>query len=120
MRNLISTLAVITYEMLTGKLPCIKSRDSFDIKRRCCEPITRHRVDIPVWIKGAIMRALSVDPVKRQGDIPEFIYDLTHPSPRYINTGSALLLERNPAGFWRWIAFILLIMNLVLLVFVIL
>jgi len=115
----IYSLAVIMYEMLTGKLLCAESRDSFDIKRRRCEPITHHRADISVWIEGAIMRALNIDPAKRQDEIPEFIYDLTHPNPRYIKTGSALLLKRNPTGFWRGIALILLIMNLVLLAFVI-
>jgi len=58
---------------------------------------------------GAIPKATNPDPDKRYEAMSEFLADLNTALMRT----HALLLKRNPVGFWRGLSIILLIVNLI-------
>jgi len=45
----------------------------------------------------------------------EFIYDLSHPNASFKQKEFSPLLERDPVGFWRGLAILLLIVNILTL-----
>jgi hypothetical protein len=47
--------------------------------------------------------------------LSEFLYDLRHPNRALVAGGSRPLIERNPVAFWKLVAGVLLLINLVLL-----
>ena len=71
--------------------------------------------EIPAWIDDAIRKAVHPDPFKRYEELSEFIFDLRHPSQAFLNRARPPLIERNPAGFWKWVSFILLLSIVLLL-----
>ena len=78
-------------------------------------PLEHKRPDLPKWFDSAIQQALAIDPKKRYTQLSEFVYDLNHPNPRFLNTSFQPLLERNPLLTWRLLSLGLLITNCVLL-----
>jgi len=113
-RSDIYSLGVIAYEMLTGKLPYGEQRSMTSTRERPYRPATRHRPDLPVWVDGALQRAVHPDPQKRYEALSELVHDLSHPNPILIPSDAAPLLERNPLAFWRGLAILLLATNLLL------
>ncbi|CAD6876908.1 bifunctional protein-serine/threonine kinase/phosphatase [Methylomonas fluvii] len=105
------SLAVIAYQMLTGKLPYgaevakCKSRAAQN-KLSYDTTLYRNR-DIPGWVDDAIRKAAHPDPHKRYEDLSEFIFDLRHPNPAFLTKTGPALLERNPAAFWKGVSCIL-------------
>ena len=73
------------------------------------------RPDLPVWVDGALERAVRLDPKRRYVVETELIYDLRYPNPEFIERPVRPLLERNPVGFWRGVALLSLLGNLMLL-----
>jgi hypothetical protein len=41
------------------------------------------------------------DPHKRYESLSEFIFDLRHPNPKYLNSSTVPLIERDPLLFWK-------------------
>lgn len=107
------SLGVITYEMLTGKWP-YGARESFGSgKYLHYRPARYYNSEIPVWIDGAIERAVKMDAKTRYNTLADFTYDLSNPNSDFMKT--APLLERNPVAFWRGLAIILIFAVLILL-----
>ncbi len=52
-------------------------------------------------------RAVHPDPGKRYDELSEYLYDLRHPNPKYLNASATPLLDRNPLLFWKCICLIL-------------
>lgn len=98
------SLAVICYQMLTGKLPygaqVAKIRRRSDVRRLQYRPADGDR-NVPGWVDGALRRALHPDPSKRHEDLSEFIFELRTPNPAYLDTRITPLLERSPLMFWK-------------------
>lgn len=98
------SLAVICYQMLTGKLPygtqVARIRRKADVRRLQYRPADDDR-NVPAWVDGALKRALHPDPYKRHEDLSEFIFELRTPNPAYLDTRITPLLERNPLMFWK-------------------
>ncbi|WP_035694847.1 MULTISPECIES: bifunctional protein-serine/threonine kinase/phosphatase [Bradyrhizobium] len=98
------SLAVICYQMLTGKLPygtqVAKIRRKADVRKLKYRPADDGR-NVPAWIDGALRRALHPDPYKRHEDLSEFVFELRTPNPAYLDTRMTPLLERNPLMFWK-------------------
>jgi len=101
----IFSLAVIVFEMLTGKQP-------FEGKLGHCRSekaylktkyIPSYEINplVPVWIDCAIKKALRFDPLRRYGDVSEFIFELTTPNPKYKRVNNAPILVKNPLLFWQ-------------------
>ncbi|MGZ5871275.1 MAG: protein kinase domain-containing protein [Bradyrhizobium sp.] len=99
------SLGVITYQMLTGKLPygsqIAKARTKSQLgKLRYIAALDENR-EIPVWIDGTLRKAVHPDPNKRYESLSEFTFDLRHPNPKYLNASATPLIERNPTLFWK-------------------
>jgi serine/threonine protein kinase len=101
----IFSLAVIVFEMLTGKEP-------FDGKLNQCRtskaylktkyvPAYELNPLVPVWIDGAIKKGLRFKPERRYDEVDEFLYELQHPNPKYKKYYKAALMEKNPVVFWQ-------------------
>ncbi len=105
------SLAVITYEMLTGKHP-------YEGKLESCRSSTAfnrlHYVSacklnslVPVWMDKALQKALSISPELRYNDIAEFVHDLKYPNPEFSQAEYQPLIRRNPLRFWQAVSFLL-------------
>ncbi|MFK4538950.1 serine/threonine protein kinase [Bradyrhizobium ottawaense] len=98
------SLAVICYQMLTGKLPygaqIARIRRKADVRRLKYRSADDDR-NVPAWIDGALRRALHPDPYKRHEDLSEFVFELRTPNPAYLDTRITPLLERSPLMFWK-------------------
>lgn len=104
------SLAVIAYEMMTGKLPfgaeVAKIRSPKD--RRA---LTYRKAGdaIPAWLDHCLQTATHPDPAKRPDALSEFQADLKRPSIRYRRKGRAPLMERHPVQFWQAVSAVLAI-----------
>jgi len=113
------SLGVITYQMLTGKLPYgaqvakAKTRSQFN-KLRYRSAIDDNS-EIPAWIDGALQKAVHPDPSKRYVSLSEYTFDLRHPNAKYLNASATPLMEHNPLLFWKCTTAILICIVVVLL-----
>ena len=113
------SLGVITYQMLTGKLPygsqIARARTNSQFSRlRYNSALSDHR-EIPVWIDGALRRSVDPDPTRRYESLSEYIFDLRHPNPKYLNPSARPLIERSPLLFWKSTTLILVFIIVLLL-----
>ena len=111
-RSDLFSLAVITYQMLSGKLPYdinvsrINSRR--DLQKLYYTPLSHlEDLSIPRWVDEAIKKGCHPEPLKRYQEISEFIYDLRHPNKAYLSKNKPPLLNRNPVAFWQGVSTIL-------------
>ena len=72
------------------------------------------RPDLPSWVDGALEKAVRPDPARRYTVETELLYDLSHPNVEFSDQRRPPLLERNPTGFWRAVALLSLLANVVL------
>lgn len=109
----IFSLAAIVFEMFTGE-------QAFEGKLETCRTdkaylrtkyIPTYEINplVPVWIDGAIKKALRFDPNRRYGDVSEFIYELTTRNPKYKKSIQAPVLVKRPLLFWQMTSTILFI-----------
>ncbi len=114
------SLGVITYQMLTGKLPygteVAKCKTATAQNKLRYDSMTYEHRDIPAWVDDAIRTAVRPSPYKRYEDLSEFIFGLRHPNQAFLSKTRQPLLERNPVAFWKGLAFILMIIIVALLV----
>jgi len=116
------SLAVITFEMLTGQLPfkgklaqCRSKRDYHKLSYTPCYEINPM---IPQWMDPVIKQALSIDPYKRQADTCEFLYELTQPinkMSKRVAESELSLIERDPLRFWQGLSVFFGLISLLLL-----
>lgn len=108
------SLAVITYELMTGKLPYGGKGfgSARDVAKFSYVSAREHDGHIPVWVDGALRKALQIRPLARYERLSEFIVDLKQPNPEMVNSRSRPLLERNPVAFWRAAALVMFAINL--------
>lgn len=110
------SLAVVIYEMLSGHLPYGEKYGEKSLSRCKYVSIRNYLPDLPIWMDKALQKALSFDPERRYSELSEFIYDLSHPNPAFLQQDKQPLLERNPLAFWKGLAIISLIANLALFI----
>jgi len=117
-RSDLFSLAVISYQMLTGKLPygvqVAKTTTKAAQKKLKYSPIPEES-NIPLWIDEALRKALLPEPFKRYQEISEFIYDLRRPNKEFLNRTRPPLIERDPVVFWKSVSLSLAIIIGILL-----
>jgi serine/threonine protein phosphatase PrpC/predicted Ser/Thr protein kinase len=112
------SVGVIAYQMLTGRLPYgdavprARTRAA-QRKLRYASALTARPL-LPVWVDGALRKAVHPNPLRRYQALSEFIHDLRHPNPAFTDTRKASLLERNPLVFWRLLSLALFVVALTL------
>jgi serine/threonine protein phosphatase PrpC len=113
------SLAVVTYQMLSGRLPygteVSKSRTPAAQRRLRYDSVLADDREIPAWIDGVLGKALQPDPLKRYESLSEFVHDLHHPNQAFLNKTRPALVERNPVLFWKSLSLVLALAVLALL-----
>jgi serine/threonine protein phosphatase PrpC len=120
-RSDLFSLGVVTYQMLTGRLPygagIARARTRSDFNRLLYRPAAHGGGDIPAWVDGALRRAVHSNPLKRYDSFSEFLFDLRNPNPKYLTTSATPLLERNPVLFWKSTTLLLALAVILLLAY---
>jgi len=118
-RSDLFSLGVITYQMLTGKLPyggqIANARTRTQFNGLVYRPASHGDRDVPQWIDGTLEKAVHPNPHKRYDSFSEFLFDLRHPNANYLATSSTPLIERNPLLFWKSTTIVLALAAIVLL-----
>lgn len=118
-RSDLFSLGVITYQMLTGRLPfgaeAAKATSKAAQRRLLYRSLLDDERDTPAWIDATLKRATHPDADQRYQELSEFVYDLSHPNAAYVRRTRASLLERHPVMFWKTLTVILAIVIIVLI-----
>ncbi|WP_298752258.1 bifunctional protein-serine/threonine kinase/phosphatase [uncultured Arcobacter sp.] len=112
----IFSLGAIAYQMLSNKLPYgvqvarAKTKSAQNkLKYTTLYP------EFPLWIDGAIKKALNVNPNERYSELSEFLFDLKTPNKKFLSNKTPPIIEKNPVVFWQSISLILLLIIILLL-----
>lgn len=104
------SLAVIFYEMITGKKPYgngyAEAKNLKDFTKLQYTPASRHNPMVPQWLDKAIEKAASISPNSRYSALSEWLKDLKRPNPLWSTTREQPFIEKNPIAFWRALAFL--------------
>lgn len=115
------SLGVITYHMLTGRLPygtkVAQSQTRSAQKKLQYQSALEDQRAIPAWIDGVLRKAVHPDPARRYQELSEYIFDLRHPNQAFLKKAHAPLVERNPLMFWKILSLTLAVMVIALLGF---
>ncbi len=119
-RSDIFSLGVITYQMLTGRLPygpeASQVQTRADLNRLKYDPVYHYNRSCPAWIDGVLRKALHPYPDRRYAEVSEFIHDLYHPRREFLNAVRPPLIERDPEVFWKAVSLLLAVALIVQLV----
>ncbi len=113
------SLGVITYQLLTGKLPygaevAKSTTRSAQNKLKYQSALHKDRA-IPAWVDEVIKKAVHPNPNSRYEELTEFVYNLRRPSKEFVSKAKAPLLDRNPVLFWKGVSLGLLVVVIGLL-----
>lgn len=99
------SLAAITYEMFTHKLPFGNALENCDNPQQLQKlnyiPADRYNPIIPVWFDRALEKALMTDPTQRYDSINQMIQDLTQPNPDFLVPREKQQKSPNALLFWQ-------------------
>lgn len=116
------SLAVVLYYVLSKQLPygteLARCQTLKQLKTVRYHSILEYRPDIPVWIDGALHKALALMPNERYEVLSEFLYDLKHPNRYFLKPVQSSLLDKNPVRFWQAVSamlFLCLLLSLALM-----
>ena len=118
-RSDLFSLGVITYQMLSGRLPygaqVAKAWTVSAQRKLVYTSVLSEQRRIPAWIDDALRRAVHPDPCRRQDALSEFLLELHRPGEAFLRRRRAPLIERNPLRFWQGVSLFLLLLVLGLL-----
>lgn len=110
-RSDLFSLGVITYQMLTGRLPY--GTQVSRARTRSAQRGLHYRTamdddrEIPRWFDEAIRKAVHPNPLHRYPALSEFVYDLRHPNASLLGRSRPPLLERDPVILWKGVSLLL-------------
>ncbi len=112
------SLAVVVYELLTGKLPFKPFPYKDYVPTNYAEweyiSVRKIRPDLPTWIDLTLKKALQPNPKHRYEAYSEFWHDLNKPSSDLkAQQRSQPLIEKNPVLFWKGLSIVLFILIIV-------
>lgn len=115
----IFSLAVIIYQMLSGKFPygtnVAKANSKTAQNKLNYEPLIHKEIKIPYWFEEALKKALNINPEKRYEVLSEFIHDLKVPNKSFTKNYKPSIMEKDPVMFWKILSFGLFGLNLYLM-----
>lgn len=113
----IYALAVITYQMLSGRFPYgaeIAQAKSVSAQRKLTyKSIITDESELPVWLNDTLEHALKIDPLKRYSELSEFIHDLRQPNKVFLAKTRPPLIQRDPVMFWQGVSFVLFLVLII-------
>lgn len=113
------SLALVLYELLTGVHPFgegyQKAKTAAEFLALNYIPAHRRNPMVPLWIDGALRKALQTNADLRYESLSEFQRDLKHPNPEFLRVDQRPLLEKDPVRFWQGGCVVLLLLNLLTL-----
>lgn len=113
------SLAVITYQMLTGTLPygteVAKTRTRAAQHKLAYQSALSENRALPAWVDEVLKKALHPNPHYRYPALSEFIFELRSPSAEILNRAKLPLLERDPVLFWKGVSLALAVVVIALL-----
>ncbi len=102
------SLAVLLYEMLTGKLPYganyANATDLSSFQKLKYISAMQHNPLVPYWLDKALEKALSIYPNARYEALSEWFQDLKRPNPEWLTHRQQPLMERHPDKVWKLLA----------------
>jgi serine/threonine protein kinase len=105
------SLGVVTYQLLTGRLPygprMAQARTRAQQRAVAYVSALDGDREIPAWIDGVLKKAVHPDPAKRYEELSEYLFDLRHPNEAFLRSAAAPLIERNPLLFWKALSLVL-------------
>ncbi len=111
------SLAVMFYELLTERYPFGPGyKDAVtpsDFRKLTYTSACKLNPHVPVWLDAALAKALSLNPEQRYEELSEFLTDLQKPNPALTAAGKPWI-ERDPLLFWKVLAGLSVLGNLVL------
>ncbi len=114
------SLGVITYQMMTGKLPygtqVSKLRTRAQQRKLRYISALSDTSEIPNWIDCMLKKAVHPDPFKRYETLSEFLADLRTPNKSFKLETHVPLAQRNPVAFWQAISLVFALIIVFLLV----
>jgi serine/threonine protein phosphatase PrpC len=116
-RTELYAIAATMFQALTGRYPYGEIEPFQTPHFHALPSPVKLNPNIPPWLEAVLQRALAVDPSHRHEGYSEMLYELEHPDrvcPFYRR--NAPLLERNPVLFYKALAALLFLVNIVLLV----
>lgn len=120
-RSDLFSLGVIAYQMLTGQLPygaqVAQARTRSKQRQLAYHSARGRNPDVPLWVDGALEKAVHPDPNQRYEALSEFVFDLRHPREEFLRASPPPLLERSPQLFWQGLSFLLACAVLALLAY---
>jgi serine/threonine protein phosphatase PrpC len=118
-RSDIFSLGVLTYQLLTGRLPygatVARTRTRSAQAKLQYDSVLDDDREIPAWIDGVLRKAVHPNPAKRYAELSEFLYDLRHPNSEFLSRTRQPLIERHPLAFWKSVSALLAVAVVVLL-----
>ncbi len=110
-RSDLFSIALIGYFLLTGGKPpfgqawenASSAHDFLHLKYR---PSSIHHPMVPMWMDNVLKKALAIRQEARPESMSEFIHQLRHPDPEFLEKEALPFVERNPLLFWKILAFI--------------
>lgn len=115
-RTELFSIGVTLYEALCG-MPPYGQIERFQTPRFALpkRPSQLNPV-VPPWLESVLLRAISVNPIERQQNYSEMLFELEHPATvRAFHRKGAPLLERNPVAFFRNALWVSVAVNIFLL-----
>jgi serine/threonine protein phosphatase PrpC len=102
------SLAVLLYEMLTGKHPYgsafSKAMTLKSFHKLKYISAMKFNPLVPYWLDRALEKALHINPNHRYAALSEWLQDLKRPNPNWLVPRSQPLLETHPERVWKLLA----------------